>query len=70
MRQLIDVVDIKGVKEGCTVKIGAGELIDDFYEIFAVNMRDLGSPVHSKRMIEQVFRNYRGDAKTVIVYKR
>jgi len=57
------------IKDGCTVKIGDGELIEDFYGIFAVNMRDLGSPVHSMQMIEQVFRSYRADAKTVIVYK-
>ena len=59
----------KPMKEGCTVTLGADELIDAFYEIFAVNMRDLGSPVHSKRMIEEVFKNYPGDAKVAIVYK-
>lgn len=59
----------KPVKEGCRVQIGAGELIDDFYTVFSVNMRDLGSPVHSKRMISQIFKSYSGDAKIVVVYK-
>lgn len=39
----------KAEKSGLMVCVGGVELIDDFYDVFVVNMRDLGSPVHSKR---------------------
>lgn len=38
----------KAEKSGLTVCVGGVELLDDFYDIFVVNMRDLGSPVHGK----------------------
>ncbi|TCS44107.1 FemAB family XrtA/PEP-CTERM system-associated protein [Reinekea marinisedimentorum] len=31
-----------------SVKIGGLELLDDFYHVFSINMRDLGTPVYSK----------------------
>lgn len=33
-------------REQATVRVGGGELLDAFYEVFAVNMRDLGTPVY------------------------
>ena len=41
-------------KDGFAFVLGSGELVDDFYSVFAVNMRDLGSPVHSREWIEAV----------------
>jgi FemAB-related protein (PEP-CTERM system-associated) len=38
----------KGEKSGLTVAWGGTELLDGFYEVFAANMRDLGSPVHHR----------------------
>jgi FemAB-related protein (PEP-CTERM system-associated) len=32
-----------------SVKFGGTELLDDFYKVFATNMRDLGTPVYSKK---------------------
>jgi len=46
----------KAEKSGLTVERGGGELVDDFYAVFARNMRDLGTPVYSRRLFEQVFR--------------
>jgi FemAB-related protein (PEP-CTERM system-associated) len=43
----------KPIKEGLQTRIGGEELIDDFYRVFSINMRDLGSPVHSKRLISE-----------------
>jgi hypothetical protein len=40
------------VKDGLYSRIGSGELLDDFYFVFAKNMRDLGSPVHSRDLID------------------
>lgn len=40
----------KAEKEGLSIAAGSNaELLEAFYEPFAVNMRDLGSPVHSRR---------------------
>jgi FemAB-related protein (PEP-CTERM system-associated) len=39
----------KGEKNGLSALWGGAELLDGFYEVFAANMRDLGSPVHSRR---------------------
>jgi serine/alanine adding enzyme len=60
----------KPTKEGLSAKIGSIELFDDFYRVFSENMRDLGSPVHSKRLIRSVFEVFPGDAKIAVVYKQ
>jgi len=44
----------KAEKSGLTICAGGAELVDEFYEIFVVNMRDLGSPVHSKRFFTEI----------------
>lgn len=46
----------KAEKSGLTVQRGGGELVDDFYAVFARNMRDLGTPVYSRRLFDEVFR--------------
>ena len=43
----------KPMKEGLYSIIGGIELIDEFYNVFLVNMRDLGSPVHSKNLVKK-----------------
>jgi len=59
----------KPVKEGLTSKVGGVELLEDFYGIFAINMRDLGSPVHSKKLMKSVLEEFPDQAGIVIVYK-
>jgi serine/alanine adding enzyme len=59
----------KPIKEGLTAKIGGIELLDDFYSIFAENMRDLGSPVHSITIIRSVLEFFSEQARIFIVYK-
>jgi FemAB-related protein (PEP-CTERM system-associated) len=59
----------KPVKEGLVFKTGSHELLDDFYEVFRVNMRDLGSPVHSKKWIASVLDNFSANAMVGVVYK-
>jgi serine/alanine adding enzyme len=38
----------KGIKSDLTAECGGEELLDDFYEVFARNMRDLGTPVYAR----------------------
>jgi serine/alanine adding enzyme len=58
----------KPIKDGLTVKVGGVELLDDFYDVFAANMRDLGSPVHSKRFIRQILLGFPERASIFVVY--
>lgn len=58
----------KPLREGLNVKIGNWELVGDFYEIFLKNMRDLGSPVHSRLWIESVIEAYGDRARIAVVY--
>jgi FemAB-related protein (PEP-CTERM system-associated) len=57
----------KAVKDCQSAEIGGYELLSDFYGVFLVNMRDLGSPVHSKRFIENVLKTFPNEARVVVV---
>lgn len=59
----------KPEKEGLTTKIGGVELLNDFYKVFSFNMRDLGSPVHSKKLPKYVLEEFGESAKLQVVYK-
>ncbi|WP_218576632.1 FemAB family XrtA/PEP-CTERM system-associated protein [Desulfobacter latus] len=58
----------KPIKSGLKCIIGSSELIEDFYKVFAVNMRDLGSPVHSKQLFENICNEFPGMVKIGVVY--
>ena len=58
----------KPERDGLTSKIGGSELVDEFYQVFAENMRDLGSPVHSKSWIRAIMHHYSDNAKIAVVY--
>lgn len=44
LRQIIR----KGEKAGLQVRVGKEENLEDFYEVFSANMRELGSPVYGR----------------------
>jgi Acetyltransferase (GNAT) domain len=46
----------KGEKAGLTIRWGGAELLDGFYDVFAVNMRDLGTPVYPKKLFASILR--------------
>jgi FemAB-related protein (PEP-CTERM system-associated) len=58
----------KPIKEGLHFNIGGMELLDDFYDVFSINMRDLGSPVHSKRLIWNVLESFPSQSKIAMVH--
>ncbi len=58
----------KPLKEGCTCRIGGLDLLEDFYKVFLVNMRDLGSPVHSKALIQHVLEAFPEHSRIFAVY--
>jgi serine/alanine adding enzyme len=44
----------KAEKSGLVAEVGGAALLGDFYTVFARNMRDLGTPVYSRRLFETV----------------
>ncbi len=60
----------KAEKEGLALAPGSNEqLLDAFYEPFAINMRDLGSPVHSRAFFAAMLRHF-GERLRLIVTLR
>ena len=57
----------KAEKSGLVVERGGEELLGDFYTVFARNMRDLGTPVYSRRLFEEVLRTFPDRAQLHIV---
>ena len=58
----------KPLKEGLTSRTGGSELLEDFYKVFLVNMRDLGSPVHSMKLMRHVLGEFSECSKIVVIY--
>lgn len=44
------------LREGIKIHIGQEELLSDFYHVFSVNMRDLGTPVYSRNFFYEIIR--------------
>jgi FemAB-related protein (PEP-CTERM system-associated) len=59
----------KPLKEGLTSRIGGLELLGDFYRVFLANMRDLGSPVHSVKLMRHVLTEFPEQSRVIVVYK-
>jgi FemAB-related protein (PEP-CTERM system-associated) len=59
----------KAEKNGLTYAVdNSQQHIDDFYQIFSINMRKLGSPVHSKKWFESLFSHYQNNIFLSVVY--
>lgn len=59
----------KADKAGLSVTLGGAEQLDAFYAIFATRMRELGSPVHARRLFTVIFEAFRDRARVVLVRK-
>jgi FemAB-related protein (PEP-CTERM system-associated) len=57
----------KAQKDGLTAESGGGGLVSDFYNVFARNMRDLGTPVYSRRLFEETLRLFPQEARVHVV---
>ena len=58
----------KPIRDGLTANLGGAELLTQFHKVFAENMRDLGSPVHSYRWLEAVVAAYGEHCRVAVVY--
>ncbi|MBZ5626783.1 MAG: FemAB family PEP-CTERM system-associated protein [Acidobacteriia bacterium] len=57
----------RGEKDGMTTHLGGAELLDDFYRVFSLNMRDLGTPVYHKLFFAEILATFSKDAKICCV---
>ncbi len=51
----------KAMKSGLAPEFGGENLLDEFYRVFARNMRDLGTPVYSQVFFQQMLRTFPAD---------
>jgi len=54
-------------KENMVVQFGGSECLNDFYAVFARCMRDLGTPVYSKRFFDSICRHFPKESRICIV---
>jgi serine/alanine adding enzyme len=59
----------RALKQGFTSRVGGLELLEDFYKVFVVNMRDLGSPVHSVKLMRHCLIAFPEHARIIMVYR-
>jgi FemAB-related protein (PEP-CTERM system-associated) len=57
----------KAQKSGLTYHTGGAELLDQFYGVFARNMRDLGTPVYGRALFEEVLAAFPTRARIHVV---
>jgi FemAB-related protein (PEP-CTERM system-associated) len=57
----------KAEKSELVAESGGIELLDEFYAIFARNMRDLGTPVYGRALFAEMLAAFPGDARIHVV---
>jgi len=57
----------KAQKSELTVTRGGAELLSEFYQVFARNMRDLGTPVYARAFFEEVLRAFPDRTRIIVV---
>lgn len=54
-------------RENTETLIGSSELLEDFYKVYARNMRDLGSPPHSKTFIKNILESFPDNCWLIVI---
>jgi serine/alanine adding enzyme len=57
-------------REPLAVRTGGSELVDDFYDVFAHNMRDLGTPVYPKRFFHAITSRFPDHTRLIVIDHR
>ena len=55
----------RSMRDGLTAHVGSADGVGVFYDIYARNMRDLGSPMHAERFFDVLFATFPENALTV-----
>src|SRR6185436_6210756 len=58
----------KAEKSGLTIASGGPELLNEFYAVFARNMRDLGTPVYTRALFAQVMQAFPASTRIHVVW--
>ena len=58
----------KGDKQGFRIEFGGEPLLEDFYQVFSVNMRDLGTPVFARTLFREFLGQLGDQAELCVVY--
>lgn len=58
----------KAKKSGLRATHGGVELLDQFYAVFARNMRDLGTPVYGVRWFREILQAFPGSSRIFVVF--
>lgn len=58
----------KSERSGLETRQMGKEHLDDFYRVFSRNMRDLGSPVHSRRFFAEIFESFGSAARLYLTF--
>jgi FemAB-related protein (PEP-CTERM system-associated) len=59
----------KAERSALSIEVGHAEKLNDFYELFLHNMRDLGSPVHALGFFQTILTAFGDNAQVVLVRK-
>lgn len=57
-------------KEGMYPKLGGEEELNGFYEVFSINMRDLGTPVYPKIFFRNILNKFPGKTWICTIYSK
>jgi serine/alanine adding enzyme len=57
----------KAMKSGLEAQFGGFEVLDVFYEIFAKNMRELGTPVYGRKLFAEILKAFPKDSYICVV---
>ncbi len=57
----------KGERSGLSVHWGRHELLNDFYRVFSINMRDLGTPVYGRQLFLAILDQFGSDAELCVI---
>lgn len=56
-------------RENCSARSGSKDLLNDFYDVFSRNMRDLGTPVYPRRFFDALIDRFPDLCRIVVVYR-
>jgi FemAB-related protein (PEP-CTERM system-associated) len=57
----------QGPRHGLSAELGREELLDDFYEVYATSVRNLGTPVFPKKLFAEFLRVFANECDILIV---
>jgi serine/alanine adding enzyme len=58
----------RALKENMTVRVGGEDELDAFYQVFSINMRDLGTPVYSRNFFRNILREQSFSSRLVTLH--